>query len=167
MNYRDGRLLAATLVLCVSAIGYTQDATSVLREVDTALGASSLTSLRYSGSGFAYAFLQNPRPDVRYPKFYAKYTRADGKVISGPSLADLVKKADPRMAEEMDARLARTRDALAAIRNPFDREIQPDNKDGQARVQAGIDALRAQALSIGRAANSMQIFLSDLQGVGD
>ena len=99
--------------------------------------------------------------------YYAKYTRSDGKVISGPSLADLVKKADPRMAEEMDARLTRTREALVAIRNPFDREIQPDSKDGQARVQAGIDALRAQALSIGRAANSMKIFLSDLQGVGD
>jgi glyoxylase-like metal-dependent hydrolase (beta-lactamase superfamily II) len=53
-----------------------QDATGVLREVDQALGASSLKSVRYSGTGFAYAFLQNPRPDVRYPKFYAKYTRS-------------------------------------------------------------------------------------------
>ncbi|MFL6547657.1 MAG: imelysin family protein [Povalibacter sp.] len=99
--------------------------------------------------------------------YYARYTRLNGKVITGPSLAELVKKADPRMAEEMEARLTRTREALAAIHNPFDREIQPDNKEGQTRVQAGIDALRAQALSIGRAANSMQIFLSDLQGVGD
>ena len=53
-----------------------QDVANVLRDADTALGASKLKSLRYSGSGFAYAFLQNPRPDVRYPKFYAKYTRA-------------------------------------------------------------------------------------------
>ena len=99
--------------------------------------------------------------------YYAKYTRPDGTVISGPSLADLVKNTDPRIAEEMEARLARTREALAAIRNPFDREIQPDNKEGQARVQAAVDALRAQTLSIGRAANAMKIFLSDLQGVGD
>src|SRR4029453_13125158 len=75
MNFRDGRLLAATLVLCLSAMSHSQDATSVLREADRALGASSLKSIRYSGTGFAYAFLQNPRPDVRYPKFYAKYTR--------------------------------------------------------------------------------------------
>jgi hypothetical protein len=61
--------------LCVT-IGAAQDATSVLREADQALGASTLKSIRYSGTGFAYAFLQNPRPDVRYPKFYAKYTRA-------------------------------------------------------------------------------------------
>ena len=75
MNFRDSRVLAATLVLCLSAISYSQDASSQLREVDQALGASSLKSIRYSGTGFAYAFLQNPRPDVRYPKFYAKYTR--------------------------------------------------------------------------------------------
>ncbi len=76
MNFRNGRLLAATLVLCFAAVGYTQDASSVLRQVDQTLGASSLKSIRYAGTGFAYAFLQNPRPDVRYPKFYAKYTRA-------------------------------------------------------------------------------------------
>jgi len=99
--------------------------------------------------------------------YYAHYTRSNGEVISGPSLADLVKKADPRVAEEVDARLARTREALSAIRNPFDREILPDNKDGRARLQAGIDALRAQALSIGRAATSLQIFMSDLEGLGD
>ena len=99
--------------------------------------------------------------------YYGRYTRPDGSVVSGPSLADLVKQADPRVAEEMDIRLARTREALAAIRSPFDREIQPDNKEGQARVQAAVDALRAQSLSIGRAANSLKIFLSDLQGLGD
>ncbi|HXD20947.1 MAG TPA: MBL fold metallo-hydrolase [Vicinamibacterales bacterium] len=76
--------VAASVVLCLAAViafgpeGRVagQDATGVLREVDQALGASSLKSIRYSGTGFAYAFLQNPRPDVRYPKFYAKYTRA-------------------------------------------------------------------------------------------
>src|SRR6185295_12472766 len=76
--------VAASVVLCLAAViafgpeGRVagQDATGVLREVDQALGASSLKSVRYSGTGFAYAFLQNPRPDVGYPKFYAKYTRS-------------------------------------------------------------------------------------------
>ena len=74
-------IVFAALALC-GAVGLVprarvegQDATGVLHDVDRALGASSLTSIRYSGTGFAYAFLQNPRPDVRYPKFYAKYTR--------------------------------------------------------------------------------------------
>ena len=78
-----------------------------------------------------------------------------------------MKKADPRVAEEMDERLARTRESLVAIRDPFDREIQPDNAEGRARAQAAIDALRAEALSIGRAAQSLQIFMSDLEGLGD
>ena len=75
-------ILVATLLLAGASARWPgpivegQDAASVLREVDRALGASSLKSIRYSGTGFAYAFLQNPRPDVRYPKFYAKYTRA-------------------------------------------------------------------------------------------
>ena len=65
----------AALALWV-AVGYSQDATSVLREVDQALGVSTLKSIRYSGTGFAYSFLQNSRPDVRFPKFYAKYARS-------------------------------------------------------------------------------------------
>lgn len=99
--------------------------------------------------------------------YFARYTRASGEVVSGPSLADLVKKADPRVADEVTARLIRTRESLEAIRNPFDQEIQPDNPDGQARARAAIDALRAEALSFARAAKSLQIFLSDLEGLGD
>jgi putative iron-regulated protein len=99
--------------------------------------------------------------------YYGRYTRADGSQISGPSLADLVKKADPRVAEEMDARVERTRETLAALRTPFDREIHPDNKEGQARAQAAIDALRAQTQSLMRAAQALQIFLSPIQSDGD
>ena len=67
-------IVLAALVLC-GTTGIAQDATSVLREADQALGASNLKSLRYSGTGFAYNFLQNWRPDAPYPKFYAKYVR--------------------------------------------------------------------------------------------
>jgi glyoxylase-like metal-dependent hydrolase (beta-lactamase superfamily II) len=67
-------LLLAALALS-GMIGNAQDATGVLREADRALGASNLKSIRYTGTGFAYNFLQNWRPDAPYPKFYAKYTR--------------------------------------------------------------------------------------------
>jgi putative iron-regulated protein len=99
--------------------------------------------------------------------YYGKYTRLDGSMVSGPSLAELVKEADERAAEEMDARIARVRESVDAIQSPFDREIVADNKEGQARVQAAIEALRSEALSMTRAARSIQIFLSDLQGLGD
>lgn len=99
--------------------------------------------------------------------YFGRYTRLDGSVVEGPSLAQLVREADPRVADEMQARMARVREALAAIQSPFDLEIQPDNEAGRARVRAAIDALRAQSLSMFRAAEAMQIFLSDLEGLGD
>ncbi len=99
--------------------------------------------------------------------YFAKYQRPDGSTVSGPSLADLVKAKDARAADEIQARITRTREALAAVKNPFDREILAENKEGQARMQAAIDALRSQTLSLSRGARAIEIFLSDLQGLGD
>jgi len=99
--------------------------------------------------------------------YFARYQPLDGKAISGPSLADLVKAADPRVAEEMAERMNRTREALQAIHDPFDREIQPDNEAGKARVQAAVDALRAEAQSFTRVATSLKIFLSPIESSGD
>lgn len=99
--------------------------------------------------------------------YFGRYQRLDGSVVSGPNLAQLVRAADARIADETEQRIIRTREALAAMTAPFDREIQPDNAEGRARVQAGIDALRAESLQFFAAAKSMQIFLSSLEGVGD
>jgi putative iron-regulated protein len=99
--------------------------------------------------------------------YFGRYESASGKKIEGPSLAQTVRAADPRVADEIEARLTRTREALDAIKSPFDREIQPDNKDGQARVQAVIDSLHAQTQSFTRVAKAMQIFLSPIQTDGD
>jgi putative iron-regulated protein len=99
--------------------------------------------------------------------YFGRYTRLDGSTVSGPSLADLVKTKDARAAEEIEARLTRTREALGAVKNPFDREILTENTEGRARMQAAIDSLRAQTLSFSRGARSIEIFLSDLEGLGD
>lgn len=99
--------------------------------------------------------------------YFGRYESASGRTIAGASLADAVKAADPRVAEEMEARLARTREALQAVRSPFDREIQPDNKEGQARVQAAIDSLHAQTQSLTRVAKALQVFLSPIETDGD
>lgn len=99
--------------------------------------------------------------------YFARYQRRDGTTISGASLADLIKAKDARAAEEIEMRLARTRETLGAVKNPFDREILVENAEGRARMQAAIDALRAEAISFSRGARSIDIFLSDLEGLGD
>lgn len=99
--------------------------------------------------------------------YFGRYQRLDGSTVSGPSLHDLVKAKDARAAEEIEERLARTRETLGAVKNPFDREILAENTEGRARMQAAIDALRAQALSFSRGARALDIFLSDLEGLGD
>ena len=66
-------------VLAAFALGATatlQDAGSVVADVARALGATGLTTVQYSGTGFTYSFAQNYRPDAPYPKFRATYTRA-------------------------------------------------------------------------------------------
>jgi putative iron-regulated protein len=99
--------------------------------------------------------------------YFARYTRTDGTIVSGPSLAQLIRDKDPRVAEEMEARLTRSREALGAVHDPFDREILPDNKAGNARIQASIDSLRAQTVTVTRAAQALQIFLSPIESEGD
>ncbi|MEQ1581998.1 MAG: imelysin family protein [Steroidobacteraceae bacterium] len=99
--------------------------------------------------------------------YLGRYERLDGSVVSGPSLAEFVAKADAMVAEEMKARLESTSNQVAAIHSPFDREIRQDNTEGHARVQAGADALRSLAISLGRAATALGIFMSPIQGSGD
>jgi len=99
--------------------------------------------------------------------YFGRYESPSGKQVAGASLAQLVRVADPRVADEIEARLTRTREALEAIRTPFDREIQPDNNEGQTRVQAAIDALHALTPSFTRVAKTLQIFLSPIETDGD
>ncbi len=99
--------------------------------------------------------------------YFGTYQRLGEQSIKGASLAEAVRAADPRIADEVEARLTRTREALAAIQDPFDMEIQPDNAAGRARVQAAVDSLHAQTQSIARVAETLQIFLSPIATDGD
>jgi hypothetical protein len=65
--------VVATMTFGVTAT--LQDAGAVIADVGRALGATELKTIQYSGTGFAYAFAQNYRPDSAYPKFHATYSR--------------------------------------------------------------------------------------------
>jgi putative iron-regulated protein len=99
--------------------------------------------------------------------YFGRYTSLAGREISGPSLAATLRSADPRIADEIESRLTRTRETLQTLKSPFDVEIRPDNKDGQARVQGAIDSLHAQTQSFTRGAQALKIFLSPIESDGD
>ncbi|HMV69209.1 MAG TPA: imelysin family protein, partial [Myxococcota bacterium] len=67
-----------------------------------------------------------------------RYERADGSVVEGPSLADVVASADPALADRTTADLDAAVEAAEQIRR-FDQDIQ--SEDGRVIIKAVIDAL--------------------------
>lgn len=79
------------------------------------------------------------------------YRKLDNSVVSGPSLRDLIAAQDPALAEEVSEHLEHSLEHANDLQVPFDREIQPGNSAGNARVQELIDALDALKESLERA----------------
>lgn len=84
-----------------------------------------------------------------------RYEALDGKTVEGPSIADLAAakapeakaRVDQRMAETL-ARLQAVKDAADSGRMAYDQMLAPDNPEGNALLQAAIDALVAQTRAV-------------------
>jgi len=91
------------------------------------------------------------------------YRRIDGTVVSGPSLSDLVAKADSAVDAEITGKLMNTVTAMAVMKaraesvEAYDQMIGEGNKEGNAVVQAAIDGLIDQTRSIERAAAVLNV----------
>jgi putative iron-regulated protein len=87
-----------------------------------------------------------------------RYRRADGSVLQGPSLRDLVAASDAGLAEKNTRQIRASVQAAEAIEAPFDRAII-GGKDapGRLRVQKTIDSLVAQSHDLVAAANAVGI----------
>jgi putative iron-regulated protein len=94
------------------------------------------------------------------------YVRVDGSKVEGPGLADLVREKDAAVADELDAKIDATLAAFTALRQraetveAYDQMIGEGNAEGNAVVQAAIDALISQTRSIERVTAAL-----DLSGV--
>jgi putative iron-regulated protein len=92
-----------------------------------------------------------------------RYKRRDGSVVSGPSLADVVAEADPALAKDVQAKLAATTAAMdrmvakAKSGMAYDQMIGEGNDEGNAIVQAVIDALVAQAKAFEQAVSALKL----------
>ena len=88
--------------------------------------------------------------------YLGEYKRRDGRWIRSRSLSSLVAQASPELDREMRQRLDATFAAVQAIREraesteAYDQMIAEGNVQGNATVQAAIDALLAQTKTLER-----------------
>jgi putative iron-regulated protein len=95
--------------------------------------------------------------------YTGSYTRVDGSKVEGPSISALVKEADPAVDAELVGKLNTTVGKMEAIEaraeggEAYDQQIGEGNADGNATVQAAIDALVDQTKSIERAVAALKL----------
>ncbi len=102
--------------------------------------------------------------------YEGSYTRVDGTKVSGPSVSDLVKAADPAIDTELRAKLDTTVAKMEAIKaraeagEAYDQQIGEGNVEGNATVQAAIDGLVDQTTSIQRAVAALKLDTIEFEG---
>lgn len=84
-----------------------------------------------------------------------RFKRADGSLLQGASLRDLVALKDATTAERTSGHIAASVTAAEGIHAPFDREIVAT--EGRKRVQAVADALKLQSKDFVEAAKALGI----------
>ena len=102
--------------------------------------------------------------------YHGSYTRVDGSVVDGASIADLVKDADPALDAELSTKLDATVAAMEAMAaraeagEAYDQMIGEGNAEGNAAVQAGIDGLIDQTRSIERVVATLKLDAIEFEG---
>ncbi|MHA7775850.1 imelysin family protein [Roseibium sp. M-1] len=95
--------------------------------------------------------------------YFGSYESPLGNSVSGASLADLVAAKDPALADEMKTKLDATLAAFEAMKaraeggEAYDQMIGEGNDEGNAVVQAAVDALVDQTTSIERVVKVLEL----------
>lgn len=95
--------------------------------------------------------------------YLGRYVRIDGTVIEGPSPADFVAAASVSVNDELVAALDATMAAMAVMKErgetieAYDQMIAEGSAEGNAVVQAAVDALVAQTTNIERAIGALAL----------
>ncbi len=93
--------------------------------------------------------------------YLGEYVRADGTLVSGPSLSDLVSAADASLDAEMQGKLSTTMMSLARIKTAaeagfaYDQMLERGNASGEALVMGGVNGLIDQTRSIERVVSTL------------
>jgi putative iron-regulated protein len=86
------------------------------------------------------------------------YQRIDGSKIEGPGIKDLVATKDKQLANQLVTDFNKSVAAAEKIPAPFDQAVMDQNNvQGQKQVQATIDALNQQTMTLVKAARTLGI----------
>jgi putative iron-regulated protein len=102
--------------------------------------------------------------------YVGRYRRADGSLVTGPSVSDLVKANSPEADAELRAKLDATMGAMntlylrALTTESYDQMIGESNDAGNAVVQHAIDALLDQTKSLERAVATLDLKAIQFEG---
>jgi putative iron-regulated protein len=102
--------------------------------------------------------------------YLGQYTRVDGSVLQGPSLADLVAAADPAVDTQLKAELDASVTALKAVKDAgdagktYDTLIAPGNAEGESLIMGAVTALVTQTASINRAVTALGLSKVEFEG---
>jgi putative iron-regulated protein len=102
--------------------------------------------------------------------YLGEYRRIDGKKIAGPSLSALVAAKTPDVDRDLRRSLDATLAAMGVIvktaeaGEAYDQMIGSGNKEGNAKVQAAIDALTAQTRGIEKAVAALGLSAVKFEG---
>ncbi|QRG04867.1 peptidase [Xanthobacter dioxanivorans] len=96
--------------------------------------------------------------------YYGRFTKPDGSAVTGPSVADLVRAADPKIADEIDAKSDAALAALKKLKDTadsgeilYDQMLVEGNEKGAKLIQDSVDALVAQAHAIERGVSALKL----------
>jgi putative iron-regulated protein len=102
--------------------------------------------------------------------YLGRYRRADGSVVQGPSVSDLIRAKAPDVDAETREKLEATMDAMTALYRRglmvenYDQMIGEGNAEGNAAVQRVIDALLDQTKSFERAVAALDLGAVQFEG---
>lgn len=102
--------------------------------------------------------------------YLGDYKRTDGSEVKGPSVSDLVRAKSPETDAAVRKALETTVAKMTTIKNRadggehYDQMIGQGNDEGNAIIQAGIDALIAQAKELERAMTVLELGSARFEG---
>ena len=155
-NFRKGFVAdEANLARVISAIGILSRGELAGERIEVALDSQNQEDEHSCFSDNTHRDIVANAAGIRNV-WRGQYTRADGSVLKGPGVRDLVAAKNKALATRVDSQIDGSVKAAEAIPAPFDRAILAGNP-GRAKVEATVVALKKQTEGLVEAAAALGI----------